>query len=172
MIDMTPKSIVTKTAFRDETVNMRVPLEISAESMQNHNKPGSKVFGFIHLIKHTGDNAVHSVKKAVEQRVVFEKKGSEIFIDGKNTMTMSDMNQFEGHTGSAFHGIFVATGRAKTAVAAKGDEFKLTAMGAGIHGTAEGRVTTVDHLINIFHLRISGMKSIFNFLIIISKDSL
>ena len=124
------------------------------------------------MIKHTGDNAVHSVKKAVEQRVVFEKKGSEIFIDGKNTMTMSDMNQFEGHTGSAFHGIFVATGRAKTAVAAKGDEFKLTAMGAGIHGTAEGRVTTVDHLINIFHLRISGMKSIFNFLIIISKDSL
>ena len=32
--------------------------------------------------------------------------------------------------------------------------------------------TAVDHLIDIFHLSISGMKSIFNFFIIVGKDSL
>ena len=45
-------------------------------------------------------------------------------------------------------------------------------MRAAIHGTAEGRITTVDHLIDIFHLSLSGMKSIFNFFIIVSKNFL
>lgn len=31
--DMTPKSIITKTAFGDETVDMRIPFGISAKSM-------------------------------------------------------------------------------------------------------------------------------------------
>ena len=53
-----------------------------------------------------------------------------------------DINQFKGHTGSAFHGIFVTTRRAKTAVAAKGDEFEFSAMSAGVHGTAKRRITT------------------------------
>lgn len=33
IFDMTPETIITKTALRDKTVNMRVPLEISAECM-------------------------------------------------------------------------------------------------------------------------------------------
>lgn len=61
---------------------------------------------------------------------------------------------------------------AKAAVAMKRDEFKLSTMGADIHGTIEGWITTVDHLIDIFHLGIPRMKSIFNFFIMVCKDFL
>lgn len=33
VMDMTPETIITETAFRDEAVNMRVPFEIPAEGM-------------------------------------------------------------------------------------------------------------------------------------------
>ena len=62
--------------------------------------------------------------------------------------------------------------RAETAVASEGDKFKLAAMGAAVHGTAKSWIATVDHLVNIFHLSRSGMKSIFDFFIIVCKDSL
>ena len=85
---------------------------------------------------------------------------------------MPDIKELKGHTGSTFHGIFIAAGGTETAMAAKRDKFKFSTMGAGVHGAAERRISTVDHLIDIFHLGISGMKSIFNFFIIVGKDSL
>ena len=39
MRDITPESIITVTAFRDETMDMRIPFKIPAESMI---KPGVK----------------------------------------------------------------------------------------------------------------------------------
>ena len=87
-------------------------------------------------------------------------------------MTVSDINKFEGHRGSAFHGIFITTGRAETAVTAKREKLEITTVSTAIHGTTKRRITTVDHLIDIIHLRRSGMDNIFNFFIMISKDLL
>ena len=124
------------------------------------------------MIKHAGNNAINCVKKTIEQRTVIDEEIPKIFVNGKNAMTMSDINQFKRHTGSTFHGIFVATGRTKATMAMEGNKFKLSTMCADVHGTTESRVTTVDHFINIFHLSVSGMKSIFNFFIIVGKDFL
>ncbi len=112
------------------------------------------------------------MEEAVEQGTVIQKEIAKIFINSKDAMTMMDMNQFKGHTGGAFHGIVVTTRRAETAVAAKRNEFEFSAMSAGVHGTAKRRIPTVDHLIDIFHFSISGMKSIFNFFIIAGKNFL
>ena len=49
------------------------------------------------------------MEEAVQERTVLKKKGSEIFINGKNAMTVLDTDEFERHTGGAFHSIFVAT---------------------------------------------------------------
>ena len=49
------------------------------------------------------------MKEAVQERTVLKKKGTEIFINGKNAMAVLDINEFERHTGGAFHSIFVAT---------------------------------------------------------------
>ena len=101
-----------------------------------------------------------------------EKKIPELLIDCKNAVAMTDIDQFKGHTGSAFHGIFIAAGGAETAFAAERDKLKLSAVGTAIHGTAKGRTAAVKHFINIFHLSFSGMKGKFNFFIMVGKDFL
>ena len=112
------------------------------------------------------------MKKAVEEGTVMEKKIPELLINCKNAVAVTDIYQFKGHTGSAFHGIFIAAGGAETAFAAERDKLKLSAVGTAKHGTTKGRVAAVYHLIDIFHLSLSGMKGIFNFLIMVNKDIL
>lgn len=140
--------------------------------MEHHDKTGSKIHGFVLLEEHFGNNAGNGVKKAVKQRTVFQEETAQIFINGENAVAVQGIYQFKRHTGSAFHGIFIAAGRAEAAMASKGDKFELPAVGAAIHGAAKGRVATVDHFFDIFHLSVSGVKSIFNFLKIVSKDFL
>ena len=47
-----PEAVITVPAFRDETVDMGIPFKVPAESMQDHDKTGSEVFGLIHLVEH------------------------------------------------------------------------------------------------------------------------
>ena len=123
-------------------------------------------------MEHTRNHAVYGMEQAIEQRTILEKKITKIFIDCENTMAVSDVDQFKGHTGSAFHGIFVATGRTEPAMTAERNKFELSTVRTAVHGTTESRITAMNHLTDIFHLRFSGMKSIFNFLIIVSKNLL
>lgn len=112
------------------------------------------------------------MEKTVKKGAVMEEKITEIFINGKNTVAMSNIDQFKRHIGSAFHGIFVTTSGTKAAVTTGRDKFKIATMGADIHSSAKGRIATAQHLIDIFHLSLSGMKGIFYFFIIVGKDSL
>ena len=112
------------------------------------------------------------MKETVKERAILQEKITEGGINGKNAMTVSDINELKGHRGSAIHGIFITAGRAETAVTAERNKLKISAVGTAIHGTTIRRITTVDHLIDIFHLSLSGMKSIFNYLVIVCKDSL
>lgn len=112
------------------------------------------------------------MKEAVQEGTILKEKAAEILIDGKNAVSVLDVDQLEGHTGSAFHGIFVATGRTETAVTAERDKFKVPAVRTAVHRTAKRGIPAVDYLINIFHLSFSGMKSIFDFFIMVCKDSL
>ena len=42
-------------------------------------------------MKHTGNNPVNGMEKAVKQRTVPEEEVTKIFINGKNTMTVRDI---------------------------------------------------------------------------------
>ena len=97
---------------------------------------------------------------------------TKFFIDCENTMTVCAVKKLKGHTGRTFLGILHTASGAEAAFAAEGNKFHVVASGADIHGTAKRRITTMDHLFDIFHLSISGMKSIFNFFVIVSKDFL
>ena len=80
-----------------------------------------------------------------------------MLINGKNTVAVGDIDEFKGHTGSAFHGIFIAAGGAETAFTAERDKLKLSAVGTAIHGAAKGGIAAVDHFFNIFNDRVTGM---------------
>ena len=73
-VDLAPKAIIAVTAFRNKTMDMRIPLEISSKGMQNHDKTRSEVSGFIEIRKHSGNNTGNSMKQAVREGAVIEKK--------------------------------------------------------------------------------------------------
>ena len=100
------------------------------------------------------------MEEAVEEGTVFEKERPEILIDSEDTMPVGDINKLKGHRGSALHGILIATGRAETAMTAKGDKLELSAFGTAVHSTTVGRIATVDHLIHVFNDRIAWVKDI------------
>ena len=140
--------------------------------MKNHNVTRSKILGFVHFKDHAGNNAGNRMIKSRKQRSDLKEKITEIFINGEDTVSVLDVNQFKRHGGRAIHRILVTASRTETAVAAKRNELKFSAVWTAIHSATKRRITTVDHFFDIFHLRISGMEGIFDFLIIVSKDSL
>ena len=91
--------------------------------MENHDKTGRVVHGFILFEKHAGNNTVYSMKKAVKERAVKEKKLPELFINGENTMAVCDIDQFKGHRCSTLHGIEISAGRAEAAMTAERNKF-------------------------------------------------
>ena len=54
------------------------------------------------------------MKETVKERAILQEKITEGRINGKNAMTVSDINELKGHRGSAIHGIFITAGRAET----------------------------------------------------------
>lgn len=48
-------------------------------------------------MKHSGYNTIYRSEKTVKKFTVFIEIISEVFIDGKDTMAMFDINDFERH---------------------------------------------------------------------------
>ena len=140
--------------------------------MENHDKTGSEVHGLIQVEKHTGDDAVDCMKKAIKERAFMQEKVPELRVNRKDTMAMDDIDEFERHRSSTLHGIFIAAGRAEAAVTAERDEFQFSAVRTAVHSAAKGRIATVYHLIDIFHLSIPGVEGIYDFFVMVSKNFL
>ncbi len=90
------------------------------------------------------------MEEAVKQSPVIQEKITKVLVNSENTMSMGNIDQFKGHSGSALHGIKVSTGRAETAVAAERNEFELATVRTAIHGTAKGGISAVNHFIHVF----------------------
>ena len=112
------------------------------------------------------------MKKTVKKAAVVEEINTEFFGNGKNTVPVDTSNKFAGHVEGTEQIVFVTAGRAETALATEGNELHGTATGAAIHGTTIRRVTTMNHLANIFNDRRTRMKFVDYMLIIISKNGL
>ena len=142
MSDRAPEAIGTDTAFRNQAVDVRIPLEITPKGMEDHDKAGSEIFRCIHFEEHTRNNTGDRMKETVKKRTVEEKKVTKVLVNGKDAMTVMDIDHFKRHRGSALHIVLITTGRTKAAVAAKRDKFKFPTVGAAVHGTTKRRVTT------------------------------
>ena len=103
------------------------------------------------------DNAGDRMTETVKERAILQEKITEGRINDKNAMTVSDINELKGHRGSAFHGIFITAGRAETTVTTERNKLEISTVDTAIHGTTKRRITTVDHLIDIFHLSSAGL---------------
>lgn len=144
MFDITPKAVIAKAAFGNETVDMRVPFEVSAEGMQDHNEARGEIHRFVLLREHAGDHAGDSMKQAVKEGTVKKKKFPEVFINSKDAVSVSHVDEFKSHRSSALHRIKAATDRTEAAAAADRNKFKLAAMRTAIHGTTKRGIATVE----------------------------
>lgn len=151
---------------------MGVPFQRTPESMEDTDEAWDKVFGHVDLIKHMGYDNTDSLEKAAEEGTVLQEEMPELLIDGKDTVAVMAAEELEGHGGGAFLAVFDTTGRAEAALTAERDELQFTALGAGIHGSAEGRVAAVYHLIDVLHFNSSGMEGILDNFIIVFENLL
>jgi len=162
-----PEAVIREGALGKETMDVGIPFQGPAEGMQDTDEAGDKVSAFIHFMEEPEDHTADSLKKAVKEGAVSEEERAQVFVDGKNEMPVGTVNEFKGHFSRAVNAVFIAAGRAEFRVAAEREEFKFAAVRTAIHGAAVRRVTTVDHLLNIFHNNGAGMKNIFNFFVMI-----
>ena len=170
--DNSPETVIGESAFRKKTMDMWIPFEGSAKRMQDTDETGDKVFAFIHFMEHSENDAAYSLKKTVKQGTVIQKERAELLVDGKNKVPVGTVNEFKGHFCRAVNAVFVTAGRAKLRMTAERDKFEFAAAGTAIHSATIRRVSTINHLLNVFHNNGAGMEDIFNFFIMFSKNLL
>jgi hypothetical protein len=76
-------------------MNVRVPFQVSAESMKHTDKSGSELLGFVHFVKHSQYHIAHRMDQAVEQTSVTAEKMTQSFGYCEYTMTVSAIHQLE-----------------------------------------------------------------------------
>lgn len=135
-------------------------------------KPGTKFLLLFNIMEYSEDDAADGLKKAVKEGMVTQKERTQVFINGKNKMPVGTVNKFKGHFCRAVNAVFVTADRTKFRMVAERDKFKFAAVGTAIHGTAVRRVSTVDHLFDVFHNNGTWVKSIFNFFVVFFKNPL
>ena len=82
-------------------------------------------------------------------------------------MAMNTRNKLTGHMKRTKLVVFVSAGSSKTAFTSKVNKFKISTVRTAIHGTTVRRVTTMNHLVDIFNDSRTRME-----FIIIGKDGL
>nr|WP_305148348.1 hypothetical protein [Eubacterium ventriosum] len=56
-------AVIAVATFENQAVNVRIPFEIPAKSMKNHDITGSEVLGFVHFKEHVGNNTATEWKR-------------------------------------------------------------------------------------------------------------
>ena len=151
---------------------MRIPFKVTSKSMQDTDEAGSKTFRFVFAVKHSEDNTADGREKAIKQCSVSKEKRPQFFSNGKNAVSVRDINEFEGHRCSSVDGVFDTTSGAETAVASERYKFERTTGRTSVHGATKGRIPTMNHFFNILDNSLSGMKNIYHFFIMVCKNVL
>lgn len=148
-------------------MDMRIPLQTTAKGMKNTDEARGKVLSFIEFAEHIKDDIADGVEKTVEQRTVFAKENAKFFRNGKNTMSMDGLDDFERHGSGALDRIEVSTGRTKTTFAVKRDKFESTTRRTPVHSAAESGVSTVNHLFDVFENHRASIEGVLDFFVMI-----
>ena len=60
-----PKAIIAVAAFCEEAVDMWVPFQVTAKSVESHDETWGVIFRFVDFIEHMEDNTAYGMEKAV-----------------------------------------------------------------------------------------------------------
>ncbi len=168
-----PHRGISNTAFRDKSMNMRIPLQTATECMENADKTGTKVLRFINFIEHTKDNIANGSKERVQKSAVFSEENAKFFRNSKDTMSVRTLNQFKRHIVCSTDRVKITAGSAEATFTTERDKLKFTAIRAFIDRKTFGGITALKHSIDI--IKDSGTNSntaVSDFIEIISENLL
>ena len=63
-------AVIAVATFKNQAVNVRIPFEIPAKSMKNHDITESEVFGFVHFKEHVENNTAAEWKRSVQDHKI------------------------------------------------------------------------------------------------------
>lgn len=86
----------TCPALGNKSMDMGIPFQIPAESVEDADKTRGKIFFFIEVVEHAKYNRPDSMKQAGEKRTIFKEKDSEFFRNGENAVAMIAGDQLAG----------------------------------------------------------------------------
>ena len=61
-----PRSNATDSDFGNKDMDVRIPLKAAPEGVEDTDKPGSKMFGFVEFAEHTKNDITNRIKETVE----------------------------------------------------------------------------------------------------------
>lgn len=171
MFYMAPETMVTEPAFRDETVDVRIPFKITAEGVEDADKTGSEILRAVEFAEHAKNDTANSGKEDAEKRPVREKEGTQLLGNGKDTVPVDHIEDLKGHGSGTVDGIFISAGRAEPAVTTERNKLVLPTV-TGVHCTTKRRVTTMKHSLDVVNNRLPGMQQVNHFFIMVIKNRL
>ena len=167
-----PGSKVASAAFRNESMDVRIPFQIPSKGMEDADKARSKEFRLIKFEEHAQDDVPDRMKEAVKEGVVLKKKAAEFLGDGKDTVSVVAGKELTGHTKGAFLVIHVPAGRTEPAFTGKGNEFKVTTMRASEESAPIRRVVAMEHFVDVIQNILAGADDILDVFKVVRKNSL
>ena len=154
---MPPETVCAKATFGDEAVDMRIPLQVTSEGMQDTDEARSKEEGLVIPMEHAENDTADSTEETVQKGTIRKKEGAKLFCYSKDTVTVAYIDDLEGHLCCAIDRIHVSARRTEAAMTPERNKLQMSAVTAAIHSPAKGGVATVDHLIHVFNNRRSWM---------------
>lgn len=136
MMDVFPLGKAADCTFGEKHMDMGIPLEVAAESVQTHYHASGKLLPLILLEKPVVDYLRRGAKQDVKKLTVSAEVGAEFFRDGKDDMAVPAVDQFQGNAVGTIRLVSNATGIAETGMAAKGDKLVGAARRADIQGVS------------------------------------
>lgn len=167
-----PAGEVPCTPLGNEAVDVGVPLEVTAEGVEDEDEAGGELFLLIKVCKHAEDDGSHCMEEAVKKGAVFKEEVAELLRYGEDAVAVGAVEHLQGDGGGTLTGIEGAAGRAEAAVAAEGDIFLGTTGRADVHGAALCGIPTVDKPGDVVCLGLAWVHGVDDFLVMVPENFL
>ena len=127
---MFPDTVTVKSSFGNDHMDMRVPFEITSESMQGTDHAGSEISGMVHFVKPVRNGLSSRLEKDVKKTAVPAEVKAKIFSDSKNDMAVSAVDKLGRNGFRAGTLISNTAGITETRLASERDEAVFTTVRA------------------------------------------
>lgn len=129
-------------------MNMRVPLEVTAESMEGTDDARGKRFPMIERVHPVGNRLNSSLEEKIQKSTVLSEKSTEFQRDRKDNVSVAAVNQLCGDRIGTVCLIGGATSIAEAGFAAERYIVESIAVMAVVETIAIFAVTTTEHLLD------------------------